>query len=124
MPEILERLLQQGRFEDSEASLLGIVLALVVSAVAALLVRLLYRLFYEDSETGSQIDRSFLLLGPSITTLFLTTALFNQVVREAPGAFDGVREVFFGGEAADPRLVRELLARGGPGRLVNVYGPT
>jgi uncharacterized protein DUF4956 len=43
-----------------------------VSTVAALLVRLLYRLFYEDSETGSQIDRSFLLLAPAITTLFIT----------------------------------------------------
>jgi amino acid adenylation domain-containing protein len=59
-----------------------------------------------------------------ITALFLTTALFNQVALEAPDAFRGVRDVFFGGEAADPRLVREVLARGAPGRLVNVYGPT
>ncbi|MFP5285005.1 MAG: AMP-binding protein, partial [Thermoanaerobaculia bacterium] len=59
-----------------------------------------------------------------ITRLFLTTALFNQVAREAPAAFDGVRDVFFGGEAADPRLLRELLARGGHPRLVNLYGPT
>ena len=43
-----------------------------MSTAAALLVRLLYRLFYEESETGSQIDRSFLLLSPAITTLFIT----------------------------------------------------
>jgi hypothetical protein len=91
MPEILERLLQQGRFEDSEASLLGIVLALVVSAVAALLVRLLYRLFYEDSETGSQIDRSFLLLGPSITTLFLTVQFSLPLSLGLLGALSIVR---------------------------------
>jgi amino acid adenylation domain-containing protein len=59
-----------------------------------------------------------------ITALLLTTALFNQVAREAPDAFRGVRDVFLGGEAADPHLVREVLARGAPGRLVNLYGPT
>jgi hypothetical protein len=72
MPQILERLLQQARPDDNESPYVGILLALIVSLVAAVLVRLLYRQFYEDSETGSQIDRSFLLLGPAITTLFIT----------------------------------------------------
>ena len=72
MPQILEELLQRSQADGSQGSFAGILLALVVSAAAALFVRLLYRLFYEDSETGSQIDRAFLLLAPAITTLFIT----------------------------------------------------
>jgi hypothetical protein len=72
MPQVLEGLLQQARPDTSQTPLVGILLALVVSIVAALLMRVLYRLFYEESETGSQIDRAFLLLSPAITTLFIT----------------------------------------------------
>jgi hypothetical protein len=71
MPQLLERLLRETR-PDSQAPFVGILLALVVSALAALILRLLYRLFYEESETGSQIDRSFILISPAITALFIT----------------------------------------------------
>ncbi|MBI1959904.1 MAG: amino acid adenylation domain-containing protein, partial [Candidatus Rokubacteria bacterium] len=59
-----------------------------------------------------------------VTTLFLTTSLFNQVAREAPGAFRGLRECLFGGETAEPRWVREVLEHERPERLLHVYGPT
>ncbi|MAE63389.1 MAG: hypothetical protein CMJ18_03880 [Phycisphaeraceae bacterium] len=59
-----------------------------------------------------------------ITTLFLTTALFNQMVRERPGAFRGLRHLLFGGEAADPHCVRAALDHDPPERLLHVYGPT
>jgi amino acid adenylation domain-containing protein len=60
-----------------------------------------------------------------ITTMFLTTALFNQITREEPTAFSGMRQVLFGGEAVDANRVRELLSAGtGPERLLHVYGPT
>ncbi|MCP4660532.1 MAG: amino acid adenylation domain-containing protein, partial [bacterium] len=64
-----------------------------------------------------------------ITALFVTTALFNQLAREAPEVFSTVRHVLFGGEAVDPGPVRELLAGKPPqgrfpGRLLHVYGPT
>ncbi len=60
-----------------------------------------------------------------ITTMLLTTALFNQTAREEPSAFRGMKQVLFGGEAADAHRVRELLSAGsGPERLLNVYGPT
>jgi thioesterase domain-containing protein len=58
------------------------------------------------------------------TTAFLTTALFNAVAREAPGAFARLRHVLFGGETVEPRWVREVLRAGPPARLVHVYGPT
>ncbi|MCP4574562.1 MAG: AMP-binding protein, partial [bacterium] len=60
----------------------------------------------------------------AITALFLTTALFNQVAREAPAALGSVRHLLFGGEAVDPRWVRGVLAGAVRGRLLHVYGPT
>ncbi|HEY8244398.1 MAG TPA: amino acid adenylation domain-containing protein [Casimicrobiaceae bacterium] len=59
-----------------------------------------------------------------VTTLFLTTALFDAVAREVPAAFASCRTVLFGGEAADARRVDAVLRAGAPGRLVHVYGPT
>lgn len=59
-----------------------------------------------------------------VSVLFLTTALFHQVAREAPSAFGPLDTVMFGGEAVDPRWVRAVLAEGGPRRLLHVYGPT
>lgn len=58
------------------------------------------------------------------SVLFLTTALFNQMVREAPGCFSGLRALLFGGEAVEPQRVRELLSQSPPQRLLHVYGPT
>ncbi|WP_328718508.1 amino acid adenylation domain-containing protein [Streptomyces sp. NBC_00247] len=59
-----------------------------------------------------------------VTTVFMTSALFNALVREAPDALTGLREVWFGGEAADIGAA-DLARRVCPDlRLVNVYGPT
>jgi amino acid adenylation domain-containing protein len=59
-----------------------------------------------------------------ITSLFLTTALFNQMAREVPDAFQGVRDLLFGGEAASPAAARAVLEAAPPRRLLHVYGPT
>ncbi|MDF1594862.1 MAG: amino acid adenylation domain-containing protein [Acidimicrobiia bacterium] len=59
-----------------------------------------------------------------ITVMFLTTALFNAVIRHAPDAFESLDTLMFGGEAADSDAVRSCLESGPPRRLVNVYGPT
>ncbi|MEW5928183.1 MAG: non-ribosomal peptide synthase/polyketide synthase, partial [Gemmatimonadota bacterium] len=59
-----------------------------------------------------------------VTAVFVTTALFNRVARDEPGAFGSVRHVLFGGEAVDPQSVRRVLEAGGPERLLHVYGPT
>ncbi|HLM54814.1 MAG TPA: amino acid adenylation domain-containing protein [Pyrinomonadaceae bacterium] len=59
-----------------------------------------------------------------VTVLFLTTALFNQLAAARPEAFGPLRCLLFGGEAADPKWVREALTRGKPRRLLHVYGPT
>ncbi|MER6074420.1 amino acid adenylation domain-containing protein [Streptomyces sp. NPDC001817] len=59
-----------------------------------------------------------------VSVIFLTTALFNLVAEERPAAFAPLRTVLFGGEACDPRRVREVFAAGAPERLLHVYGPT
>ena len=58
-----------------------------------------------------------------LTTVFLTTALFNAVARAEPGAFAPLANLLFGGEAADAEAVRRVLAAGAPGRLLHFYGP-
>ena len=64
------------------------------------------------------------LVEDKITTLFITTALFNQMAREAEGCFKGVRDLLFGGEQCDPDSIRRVLNTGPPERLLHVYGPT
>jgi amino acid adenylation domain-containing protein len=64
------------------------------------------------------------LLERGITWAPLTAALFHQMVAERPAMFRTLRTLTLGGEAPDPRRVREALAAGAPGRLLNCYGPT
>ena len=59
-----------------------------------------------------------------ITAMFLTTALFNQLVENIPSALGKLHHLLFGGEAVDPRRVKELLHKSPPKRLLHVYGPT
>ncbi|HBP5359082.1 MULTISPECIES: amino acid adenylation domain-containing protein [Pseudomonas aeruginosa group] len=59
-----------------------------------------------------------------ISVLFLTTALFNTLVDEAPQALAGVDTVLTGGEAHSLRHMAKALALYGTERIVSVYGPT
>lgn len=59
-----------------------------------------------------------------ITVMFMTTALFNQIVTYAPNAFSPLRTLYFGGEAADANAVRTVLAHQPPAIFGNIYGPT
>jgi amino acid adenylation domain-containing protein len=59
-----------------------------------------------------------------VTTMFLTTALFNQIVLEEPEALGTLRNLLVGGEVADPARMREALEKGPPRRFLHVYGPT
>lgn len=64
------------------------------------------------------------LLARSRTScLFLTTALFQLMMDEAPAAFRDVTTLLFGGERCDPRRVVECLAAS-DARVLHVYGPT
>ena len=60
----------------------------------------------------------------NISVMFLTTALFNQMAREASDVFATLRYVLFGGQAVSPAWVRAVLDNGPPQHLLHVYGPT
>jgi amino acid adenylation domain-containing protein len=79
------------------------------------------------------IGRDVLLSAPAmraflrekrITTLYQTTALLNQLSGEHPDIFQPLREVLFGGQAADADAVRRVIRDGKPRRLLHMYGPT
>ncbi|WJV45633.1 amino acid adenylation domain-containing protein [Streptomyces flavofungini] len=59
-----------------------------------------------------------------VTITLLTTALFNLIVDEAPEVLDTVATITTGGEAHSNRHMAEAVRRYGPGRVVNLYGPT
>ncbi|MFF4604407.1 amino acid adenylation domain-containing protein [Streptomyces sp. NPDC001339] len=59
-----------------------------------------------------------------VSTVFLTTALFNTIVDEAPEMLENVRTILTGGEAHSLSHIGKALAAYGPDRLVSVYGPT
>jgi amino acid adenylation domain-containing protein len=68
-------------------------------------------------------------LGAVITTervslFYITTALFNMIVEVDVDMLKGVRKVLIGGDRLSVPHVRRALARLGPGRLINAYGPT
>ncbi|MFN6441938.1 MAG: amino acid adenylation domain-containing protein, partial [Nostoc sp. DedSLP01] len=69
-------------------------------------------------------DFAVFMRSQSISVLFLTTALFNQIAQEVPSAFNSLGYLLFGGEAVDPKWVKEVLNNGAPQRLLHVYGPT
>ncbi|MEH1860991.1 MAG: amino acid adenylation domain-containing protein [Nostoc sp.] len=69
-------------------------------------------------------DFAAFMRSQGISVLFLTTALFNQIAQEVPSAFNSLRHLLFGGEAVDPKWVKEVLKNGAPQRLLHVYGPT
>jgi len=64
------------------------------------------------------------LLRHRVSTLWLTTSLFNEVVDEAPQALAGIRQLLTGGEAISVGHVRRAMQRYPRLRLFNAYGPT
>jgi amino acid adenylation domain-containing protein len=74
--------------------------------------------------TLSPHDFALQLRQKGITVLFLTTALFQQIARDVPQAFESLRYLLFGGEAVDARWVKKVLKKGSPQQLLHVYGPT
>jgi amino acid adenylation domain-containing protein len=59
-----------------------------------------------------------------VTVLFVTTALFNEIVAARPDTFRSLRVLLFGGELVDPHRVRQVLHTAPPELFCHVYGPT
>jgi len=71
----------------------------------------------------SAADLSTAIARYGVNTLFLTTALFNQLVEQDASALDGC-QVLFGGEVASARHVAVALQTCPRSRFIHVYGPT
>lgn len=78
----------------------------------------------EREITLSPSDLTAKLRQEQIDILFLTTALFNQIVNQIPSAFQSLKYLLFGGEAANADHVRTVVQYGKPQHLIHVYGPT
>jgi len=61
-----------------------------------------------------------------INTIFITTALFNNLVEADSTVFSGVKYLLFGGEATDENTLKVFMANQENRNvyLINVYGPT
>ena len=57
-------------------------------------------------------------------SLVLLIALFNLFAQQDPGCFAGLRQVWTGGEAADPESFVRVSEACGDTEVVHVYGPT
>jgi amino acid adenylation domain-containing protein len=78
---------------------------------------------YPESAIGAAaLGRAIERFG--VTTMFLTTALFNALVDEAPERLRPLRQILFGGERVSVKHVRRALEALRETRIVHVYGPT
>jgi len=59
-----------------------------------------------------------------VTTLWLTSALFHQMVDEEVSSLAGVRQLIAGGDVLSPGHVNKVLQVQKQGTVVNGYGPT
>ncbi|HET9364977.1 MAG TPA: amino acid adenylation domain-containing protein, partial [Candidatus Angelobacter sp.] len=69
-------------------------------------------------------DYKHLFQAEKVTAVFLTTALFNALVQEAPECFSSVPEVLTGGEAASPMAFQRIHQHCPETLVCHVYGPT
>jgi amino acid adenylation domain-containing protein/non-ribosomal peptide synthase protein (TIGR01720 family) len=64
------------------------------------------------------------LIQNKITSVFITTALFNMIAKECPSCFAATSRVWTGGEAVSPSAIQSVLDACPKTAVVHVYGPT
>lgn len=85
------RMLEEFQQVQNRLDPMLFVLALFASLAASYIAAGLYRVFYESRGTGSQVHRSFPLLGISITTLFIGVQLSIPLSLGLLGALSIIR---------------------------------
>lgn len=88
MSELLQQLSQGAGFT---LDLEGFAVCLALSFLFSIATELMYLVFYENRGSGSQIHRGFLLIGPSITLLFICVQLSLPLSLGLLGALSIVR---------------------------------
>ena len=74
--------------------------------------------------TASLIDLGREIREHGVTTLWLTSGLFNLMVEQRLEDLQGVRQLLAGGDVLSPRHARIVLEKLPGCRLINGYGPT
>lgn len=88
MSELLQQLAQGAGFT---LNLQGFAICIALSFLFSMITELMYLVFYESRGSGSQIHRAFLLIGPSITLLFICVQLSLPLSLGLLGALSIVR---------------------------------
>ncbi|MFC2146264.1 amino acid adenylation domain-containing protein, partial [Acidobacteriota bacterium] len=82
-------------------------------------------LFLVEKEEVLSIERlSKLIRDKAITLFFVTTALFNVLVKLNLQCLTDVRQILFGGERVSVEHARKALEYLGKNKVIHVYGPT
>ncbi|MFT5112224.1 MAG: hypothetical protein ACI8P9_001548 [Parasphingorhabdus sp.] len=89
--EFLKSLLSTIPEDVRYISIYGYVALIIISIVAALLIAHLYLVFFDSNSTGSRIHRAFPLIGPAVTTIFLTVQFSLPLSLGLLGALSIVR---------------------------------
>ena len=76
------------------------------------------------NQTPTAQDLFEVLERGNVTTLWLTSSLFNAIVDEMPAALSSVRQLLVGGEALSATHVRRALSALPETHIINGYGPT
>ncbi|GAA0372815.1 non-ribosomal peptide synthase/polyketide synthase [Bacillus horti] len=64
------------------------------------------------------------IAGYGITTMWLTTPLFNQIAQQRPDLFKSIKQLLIGGEVASVRHIQRVKEVCPELSLLNCYGPT
>jgi tyrocidine synthetase-3 len=59
-----------------------------------------------------------------VTTMWMTSPLFNQVLDADPGIFRGLKNLLVGGDVLSPAHIRRVRSRFPSLKVINGYGPT
>jgi amino acid adenylation domain-containing protein len=74
--------------------------------------------------TPSLLELAQVIQVYQISTLWLTTGLFNQMAEAEPESLNVVRQLLTGGDVVSPAHARRVLEQRKSGTLSNCYGPT
>jgi amino acid adenylation domain-containing protein len=77
-----------------------------------------------EEEIPSSASLQAVISRYGVTTMWLTSSLFNTVVDESPDALYGLEQLLVGGEALSVSHVRKALKHMRKTRIINGYGPT
>ena len=82
------------------------------------------KLVLMSPNTLSVMDIGVVVAKEKVTTLWLTSSLFNIMMEESPESLSGVKQLLVGGEELSVTHVHKALAYLKNTKLINGYGPT